>query len=359
MSPDQISRAMFAADYFAARSAFTSATGVSHEALALDVRGPQGEELAIDIAWRGDPDARRLLLVVSGVHGVEGFAGSAVQNAFLSAAHAVPAGCAVVLVHALNPWGFAHLRRVNEHNVDLNRNFLRRAESYHGAPPLYRALDRFLNPRSPPGPDGFLLRAGLHLLRHGTGALRQTIAGGQYDFEHGLFFGGKQLEQGAALILRWLNARCRSIERLLAIDLHTGLGAFGQLGLFAGAEMGRERVRRFAERLQIAIAEDTQADGSGGYAASGSLRDALPELLPHAQVDALVAEFGTFSGLRLLHALREENRLHHYADARLDHPAKRRLLAAFRPDSASWRVAVTRRGTELLQRALELLARDA
>jgi hypothetical protein len=28
-----------------------------------------------------------------------------------------------MLIHALNPFGFAWLRRVNEANVDLNRNF--------------------------------------------------------------------------------------------------------------------------------------------------------------------------------------------------------------------------------------------
>jgi hypothetical protein len=30
----------------------------------------------------------------------------------------------IVFVHALNPFGFKHHRRVNEDNVDLNRNFL-------------------------------------------------------------------------------------------------------------------------------------------------------------------------------------------------------------------------------------------
>ena len=31
---------------------------------------------------------------------------------------------ALVLVHANNPHGFAHQRRVNEDNIDLNRNFI-------------------------------------------------------------------------------------------------------------------------------------------------------------------------------------------------------------------------------------------
>ena len=45
-----------------------------------------------------------------------------------------------VLVHVLNPYGMAWLRRTNENNVDLNRNFLRERRSVvSGAPALYRA----------------------------------------------------------------------------------------------------------------------------------------------------------------------------------------------------------------------------
>ena len=55
-----------------------------------------------------------------------------------------------VLLHALNPYGFAWLRRVNEHNVDLNRNFLLPGEAYRGSPAGYAALDPLLNPKSPP-----------------------------------------------------------------------------------------------------------------------------------------------------------------------------------------------------------------
>ena len=36
---------------------------------------------------------------------------------------ALAAGLRVVLLHAINPWGFSWARRVTEDNVDLNRNF--------------------------------------------------------------------------------------------------------------------------------------------------------------------------------------------------------------------------------------------
>ncbi|MFX7984992.1 DUF2817 domain-containing protein, partial [Acinetobacter baumannii] len=41
---------------------------------------------------------------------------------------------ALLLVHAVNPYGFAHLRRVNEDNVDLNRNSVDFAEAASANP---------------------------------------------------------------------------------------------------------------------------------------------------------------------------------------------------------------------------------
>jgi hypothetical protein len=81
------------------------------------------------IILRGRPD--RFLLHISGTHGPEGFVGSAIQTAMLTffKAHKTYENAdeglpTLVFVHALNAYGFKHNRRVNENNVDLNRNFL-------------------------------------------------------------------------------------------------------------------------------------------------------------------------------------------------------------------------------------------
>src|SRR5204862_4906486 len=105
-------------------------------------------DLTIDAAVFGAGRPRRVVLVTSGLHGVEGFVGSAVQAALLEDAFTSwqpPAGAAVVLLHALDPFGFDQLRRTNADNIDLNRNFLRPGEAYAGSPPGYAALDPLLN----------------------------------------------------------------------------------------------------------------------------------------------------------------------------------------------------------------------
>ena len=78
---------------------------------------------------------------------------------------------ALVLLHALNPFGVAWVRRANEENVDLNRNFLDEGETYAGSPARYAAYDALLNPKHPPRRvDLFWLQSVLAILRPPTGA---------------------------------------------------------------------------------------------------------------------------------------------------------------------------------------------
>src|SRR5439155_4230007 len=65
-------------------------------------------------------------------------------------------------------------------------------------------------------------------VRHGMPALRQAVAGGQFDFPKGLFFGGKRLEQGLRQYEAFLVRRLASVERIVAVDVHTGLGKYGE-----------------------------------------------------------------------------------------------------------------------------------
>src|SRR5262252_10184861 len=143
----------FSPDYFSARTRFresAASRGARLRALPTTAKGPNAEELTIDIAWFGSESPRRLLLHSSGLHGIEGFAGSAIQLQLLENVPVLPPDAALVVVHILNPYGMSWLRRVNENNVDLNRNFLKPGDPWSGVHPLYAKIDRVLNPASPP-----------------------------------------------------------------------------------------------------------------------------------------------------------------------------------------------------------------
>ena len=124
------------ADYFAdtysqARAKFLAAVDKGGARLLSShinpAKGPDGEDCITDVAWIGPDNARKLLILVSGTHGIEGYAGSGCHVAWLNEgwfARVAPKDTAVLLIHAINPHGFAWGRRANEDNIDLNRNFI-------------------------------------------------------------------------------------------------------------------------------------------------------------------------------------------------------------------------------------------
>jgi hypothetical protein len=311
--------------------------------------GPAGEPLAIDVVWLGARLPRRVLLQTSGVHGVEAYAGSAVQLALLDAPPVIPAGDALILVHVLNPYGMAWTRRANENNVDLNRNFLTGNESWAGAPALYGRLDPLLNPASPPGFDAFTLRAAGAALRHGFIPLKQAVAQGQYEYPRGLFFGGRELQPGPRMYLDWLRAHLADAQQLFALDVHTGLGRWGEDTVLLESGVGATPV----DQLQVALGRplvDPAAGQSVAYTIRGGLGSALPVTLPGVSVDFVLQELGTYSALAMFRALREENRCHFYGGG-LDHPAKQRLREASCPAAPAWRVSAVAHGTALARAA--------
>src|SRR5437868_6038091 len=97
----------FSGDYSTARRRFQDGAkraGAALESLKMDAKGPSGEDLAIDIAYLGAEDPRRALLHSSGIHGVEGFAGSAIQLQLLQDPPALAKDSALIIVHILNPY---------------------------------------------------------------------------------------------------------------------------------------------------------------------------------------------------------------------------------------------------------------
>jgi hypothetical protein len=345
----------FSSDYETARARFRRLAleaGGRIETLPLDVRLPSGEPLGIDVARFGKEGSRRVLVHSSGLHGVEGFAGSAIQLQLLERGLALPAGIGMILVHILNPYGMVWLRRVNENNVDLNRNCLSSAEFSVPAPDVYRRLDAFLNPKTPPGAELFALRMAWILMRHGMPALKQAVHSGQYEFPQGLFFGGKHVEQGPRQYLEFLTSALAGAERVVNIDVHTGMGRYGEDTLLCPAAETVGLRKEF--KGPVAPLDPEQGIGSR---ISGLLGTAIVRSLPRAKVTAMIQEFGTYSPVKMFRALRKENRWHHHGGGGVNHPAKQELKAAFCPTDERWRLAVLRRGQALLEQAVEVINR--
>ena len=347
--------------YFEAREIFRTraeSAGWRLEAHPLKAAGPGGETLTIDIAVKGSVQPRRAVVVSSGTHGVEGFFGSGVQRAFLERPEVVDGleeDAAMLLVHAVNPYGFAWVRRVNEDNVDLNRNFLLDGDHYEGCPDGYHRMDPLLNTPTPPGGfEAFLPRAIWNIVRHGMPALKSAVATGQYAYPKGLFYGGSQASQSQQILSEALPRLLPNTERVIHIDFHTGLGKWGTYTLGVSDPVGSPKVRRLQEAFGEPAVEALDPSGTL-YVIRGVLGDWCQELLPDTQYDCVLAEFGTVHILKVIAALRAENRAHHYGEPGTSstQAAKQALRDAFAPHSESWEREVVAKGLRLIEQAIQ------
>jgi hypothetical protein len=312
--------------------------------------------LSIDIAVFGERSAPKKILHIAGVHGVEGFAGSAVQSAILDEMPALPSDTAVVFVHCFNPWGMSNLRRANGHNVDLNRNCVLPPLERKGAPAGYEMVLDLINPATTPPFSTFALRAVLAITLNGFSTLKQAVTGGQFVDPQGLYYGGDDLQQELVVCKEWLSRNLSETERLVVIDLHTGLGSFGQETLLIEYSRDSEEYRRIA---QLFGAERVHApDTTGGitYSSTGALCFLFSECFPSMQIDYVLQEFGTYHPLQVLHALVAENAEYQRGCAGPASQVGRKLKEVFCPDSLRWREQVVEKGRALFAAALRSLS---
>ena len=351
-------------DYVAAIASFHLALeklsergiAVSHRRLEIDQLGPQEEKLAIDVALIGPPRATRWVMISSGVHGVEGFAGSAIQLSILAQLKPLPDDTALAFIHIVNPYGMAWLRRVNESNVDLNRNMLIPGEEYSGEPEGYAALSPLINePMMPKKKDGFLLRAMLYVAKHGFTEAKQAFAEGQYERPQCLQYGGGELEVGSALLLDWLKENLNDVKRCVWIDLHTGLGKAGHDTLLveiAPADPILARLRRHYGKHITSL----DADAGIAYKIRGGLQAGVEARFPNIEWTSITQEFGTVGPYAVIAALRSENQWTQWGGERgreaLNHWSRDKLLATFRLKKPKWENKLITRGRKLFTDAL-------
>jgi hypothetical protein len=313
------------------------------------------------VALIGPDEARAVLVVSSGTHGVEGFAGSGIQTGLLreGIASRLPRGVRLVMIHGINPYGMAHLRRANEGNVDLNRNFRDYAVPHSGNHG-YERLANVIAPQSMSfwSEVGAWSRLLWFRLTAGRKASQAALQGGQYSYPDGLFYGGTEAT--------WSNQTVRSVarrhlsdaDRVVVIDVHTGLGGFGNAELILNDAVTAPNYQR-----ALAIWGPTQVWSTiSGESVSGhvdaSLKRAFADMLPEVEVTAVSLEFGTVPLMEDFKALRAENWLHHHAGP--NHPRaieiKTRLLRAFHPEANEWKTSVWNQGKAVVEQALDFLS---
>lgn len=357
----------FPADYTQSRSAFAEACAQA-ELVATSyphpLPGPRGLPLAADVVRVGPDDASRLLVLTSGVHGPELMAGSACQSFWLRSAaaagghgradeHRLPPDTAVLLVHAINPWGAAQLRRNNEDNVDLCRNWV----DFGAQRPSHAAYELLhgaviANPADAKATALADETLSQYSRSHGGPALYGALMAGQYMHADGLGFGGFGPTWSRQTMEQVLRSHARGARQVCMVDYHTGVGPYGYgsiVALQTGASLARAR-RAFGAWVIAPNEADRPADF---VPVTGHTTPGYEHLLSGAEVTAVVLEFGTHAAAQMLELLLLDHRLTvSGADAAA---TREQLLRFFLPQDAWWREAVVQRSDQVIRQALRFL----
>lgn len=349
-------------DYRAQRARFLAAAqnkGAEITSYPHPLPGPQGEALYTDVARLGPATASRLMLVVSGTHGVEGYYGSDCQIAWLDALDekALPADTALLLVHLLNPWGAAHLRRVNEDNIDLNRNFIDFSQPVPVNPDYAQWHGIYHGDRA--SADRQLAEA---LKGQGWHAVKRVVEAGQYMFADGFFFGGHQPSWSHLMMKTIIDQHLSVATTILSFDLHTGAGAWGHPMLLSIAEQryaAHEWGKAIYGEWLTVLLTGTGRDSVTGVTATatGYLSQYLLSSLPDTLILPLAVECGSYEGPDMHRRVREDHWLHLTGDpaSAAGQTSKQQLVEGFWPEDADWRALVAFRTQQIFQRGWRAL----
>ena len=354
----------FSQDYFEARRQFRDAVrAVGGDMVELrneEAAGPGGEPLFTDVVRFGDSDAHRTLIMTSATHGVEGFCGSGAMVGFLRSGllGELPKGVAWVLVHALNPYGFSHLRRVTEGNIDLNRN----VRDYKMAPPknaAYAEIHSLLVPADCDGPARAAADASIasYIDAKGIKEFQAAVTAGQYDFADGLFYGGRAPTWSNRTWRELLRAHGAAVDHLVHVDFHTGLGPRGECELICAEKPDSPQYQRARDWFGDTV--KTPLDGSSESAmVHGPLVSAVSDELPDVELTWVAPEYGTLPLMEVLDALRGDNWLHVRGDAgsKQGREISRRNRDAFYGDDPQWKSQIFERAVVILRQCFAGIA---
>lgn len=261
-------------------------------------RGPGDTRLFTDTAWFGPVNAETVLLNTCGTHGAEGYGGSAAQTAWIGECgpDALPEGVAMLMVHAVNPFGFAWGLRGTENNVDVNRNFLDHTQP-HPDNPLYDELHKMLCPDTlDDAAIQKMLMAGARFIeRHGQWALEDAISRGQYTHPDGYHFGGTAPEWSNLTMREIVRRELGSAHRVGFIDWHSGPAGDGELIHLCFSDPkgpGYERAAQWWGRSALDPKTVDAMWGSKRPTRRGIMFWGIEEMLgAHAQLSGAVIEF--------------------------------------------------------------------
>lgn len=314
--------------------------------------GPDGGPLATTVFYHGPqengrPTADKIFVVSSGTHGLEGPAGALCQLDLMRNVERLRfnhSSLGVLIVYALNPFGFSWKRRVDHQNADVNRTAGR-----HDLPNTgYDTMRHTMVPEQWGWRDKLRFWCLILPCLVFSSLRRQVqaaVTGGQYSDQSGLFYGGEQESWSVVTLHQISDDFLTKAKQVAWLDIHTGLGKKGVGTLISCAT---KQSQTLIERLKMLFGGEIQfplCQGGDNVSApiAGDVLTYLTNLLGEDRFTAVALEYGTAKLHVVLYRMVAENWAWHHGRQRPDDPIREDLQEAFLPqwgEDLKWRDAV-------------------
>lgn len=316
--------------------------------------------LTLDTAWLGSRDAKNVMVMISGTHGPESYAGSAVQLDWLKRhTNFHSSSMAMLLIHGANPFGWAHCSRTTENNVDLNRNFIDHRYQPSETSLAHR-VQTLLALSDAKGPRYTAILLGLIglLFRVGIKRVVNEISNGQYSHPKGIGFGGNSAEWSNQTIQALLTANLKYAKQVAIIDWHTGVGDYAKpcfLCFDAPDSAPYQRARHWwgeaVDKSYASYASGERPDYQGLLI--NAARDIAQA--SGAKTTSSVIEFGTYANHKMLKGLIIDRWLRcnaKNASAETVAHLQEQVLRLFYPADPQWQAQVLEQGVRIVEQGL-------
>ena len=315
----------------------------------------EADDLYVDsIYLPATEEQTNLIILTTGVHGIEGYIGSVMLDVFWQEIYTEIniANTGVLVVANVNPYGMKYHRRYNENNVDLNRNFILDWESFDlTVNKDYPLVKEFLGPQKQMGNIlfheadfyGSMIK---NLVSAGVDTISNALLGGQYEYAEGVYYGGVGDEKSTTYLKGVFQQSLESAyENIVHIDIHSGYGPRYNMVIFNSVfETMNEAETVALFGYENVISYDSEAF----YPTTGDTTDYFYRLHEQMGTDTSLFstcfEFGTIgdgfldSVISMKYTI-EENQNHWYPSENniTNQVIKERYYELFYPTEKEWR----------------------
>lgn len=299
-------------------------------------------------------EKKNLIVLTTGVHGMEGYIGSVMLDVFFEELYPTlnTKDTGILVVANVNPYGMKNYRRYNENNVDLNRNFIIDWDNFDlSSNKDYPEVKEFLQPEGKIGnalwhEASFYLNLAKEALTKGADKVSDALLTGQYEYPEGVYYGGKGDEASTAY-LKDVFAKCLDgkYENIVHIDIHSGYGPRYNMVIFNSVyETMTEAETKKAFGYDYVISHDSESF----YVTTGDTTDFFYRLAEKKETDkelfSTCFEFGTigdsfFESILSLKYTVDENRNHWYPTTNMTSAEiiNENYFELFYPTETAWR----------------------